>query len=118
MNPNNRAAERDCDSADRRTVFIASKLDAFSGRGNDDYLLSHDLGDVIAVIDGREELTAEFEVADPAIVRYVADVFAGMLDLPAFLNALPGHLPGDAASQARLPDLEEKLHGLASFRTR
>ena len=99
-------------------AFIASKLDAFSGRGNEDYLLSHDLGDVIAVIDGREELAAEFGAADPAIVQYVADVFARLLDISAFRNALPGHLPGDAASQARLPDLEAKLHNLADLRTR
>lgn len=34
-------------------VFLATKLEAFSGRGNSDYLFSHDLGDFLAVIDGR-----------------------------------------------------------------
>jgi hypothetical protein len=33
----------------------------------------------------------------------------------AFLDALPAHLPGDAASQARLPDLERKLRALANL---
>lgn len=33
---------------------------------------------------------------------------------PAFIDAMPGHLPGDAASQERLPDLEDnKLRALA-----
>jgi hypothetical protein len=33
--------------------FIATKFEAFNGRGNNDYSGSHDLEDVIAVIDGR-----------------------------------------------------------------
>jgi len=40
---------------------------------------------------------------------------SALLAAPAFLDALPGHLPGDAASQARLPDLEDKLRQLASL---
>jgi len=35
--------------------FLATKLEAFRGRGNDDHRGSHDLEDVIAVIDGRLE---------------------------------------------------------------
>lgn len=33
-------------------VFIASKIEAFKDRGNNDFLASHDLEDVISVIDG------------------------------------------------------------------
>ncbi len=40
-------------------LFIATKLEAFAGRGNDDYLFSHDLGDLLAVVDGRETLIEE-----------------------------------------------------------
>ena len=40
-------------------VFLATKLEAFDGRGNGDYLSSHDLGDLIAVVDGRSELLNE-----------------------------------------------------------
>jgi len=36
-----------------------------------------------------------------------------LLATSAFIDALPGHLPGDAASQERLPDLEDKLRALA-----
>jgi len=34
---------------------------------------------------------------------------------PAFVEALSGHLPGDAASQARLPDLLVKLREIAKL---
>jgi len=37
------------------TVFVATKIEAFHGRGNRNYLTSHDLEDVIAVIDGRAD---------------------------------------------------------------
>lgn len=40
-------------------VFLATKLEAFAGRGNNDYLFSHDLGDLISVIDGRDALLDE-----------------------------------------------------------
>ena len=37
-------------------AFLATKLEAFAGRGNGDYLFSHDLGDFFAIIDGRESV--------------------------------------------------------------
>lgn len=36
--------------------FCATKLEAFGGRGKNDYLASHDLEDLITVVDGRPEL--------------------------------------------------------------
>ena len=36
--------------------FVATKLQAFHGRGADDVTLSHDLEDIVAVIDGRAEI--------------------------------------------------------------
>ena len=39
--------------------FLITKLEAFDGRGNGDYLLSHDIEDLIAVLDGRPETIDE-----------------------------------------------------------
>lgn len=33
--------------------FLATKLAAFAGRGKGDYLMSHDMEDIVAVLDGR-----------------------------------------------------------------
>ena len=41
--------------------FCASKVEAFRDRGKGDYQSSHDLEDVISVIDGREELVGEIK---------------------------------------------------------
>jgi hypothetical protein len=37
--------------------FIGTKIEAFLGRGNNDFIMSHDIEDIITIIDGREELT-------------------------------------------------------------
>lgn len=44
-------------------VFIATKLEAFKGRGNSDFLASHDLEDIVTVVDGRPELLDELRGA-------------------------------------------------------
>lgn len=94
-------------------VFLATKLEAFAGRGNNDYLFSHDLGDLISVIDGRDALLDECANTAPELRIYLRERFATLLSSPAFIESLPGHLPGDAASQERTPELEEKLRRLA-----
>lgn len=94
-------------------VFLATKLEAFSGRGNNDYLFSHDLGDFLAVIDGRDSLIAECLASSEELKTNLGERVAGLLATPAFIEALPGHLPGDSASQQRLPDLIDKLRAIA-----
>ena len=94
----------------RAPVFVATKLEAFAGRGNNDYLFSHDLGDVLAIVDGRDELIDECALSGDELRTYLRERIANLLSNSGFLEALPGHLSGDAASQARLPDLRSKLH--------
>lgn len=95
--------------------FIATKLEAFSGRGNSDYLFSHDLGDLLAVVDGRATLLEECRACDAALKVYLREWFTRLIVTPPFMEALTGHLPGDAASQERLPELEIKLRALAQL---
>jgi hypothetical protein len=94
-------------------VFMATKLEAFSGRGNNDYLFSHDLGDLISVVDGRDALIDECRSGPTELRAYLRARMVQLLASPAFIESLPGHLPGDSASQARAPDLEEKIRLLS-----
>lgn len=94
--------------------FVATKFEAFDGRGDNDFVMSHDLEDVICVLDGRPELEREITDADEEIRNYVCNRLRILVDDPRFVEALPGHLPGDAGSQARLPMLVEKLQRLAA----
>lgn len=96
-------------------VFIATKLEAFDGRGQGDFLLSHDLEDLLAVVDGRASLLEECSASAPELRAYLGRRFAGLLATRAFVESLSGHLPGDSASQERLPDLQARLRQLAGL---
>jgi hypothetical protein len=94
-------------------VFVATKLEAFNSRGDGDFLLSHDLEDIVTVIDGRPSLVDEMRRSPEELRAYIADQMKTLLDAQGFLDALPGHLPGDRASQARLPALMDRIRELA-----
>ena len=93
--------------------FVATKLEAFRGRGQGDHQLSHDLEDLIAVVDGRNELLDEIEGTGEDLREYLRHGVGELLDDQAFGEALPGHLPGDAASQERIPALLGRLARIA-----
>lgn len=95
--------------------FCATKIVAFHGRGHGDYAGSHDLEDLIAVIDGRTELLDEIAAAKQDVREYIAEEVATLVTTPAFRDALPGHLPYDRASQARAPILRHRLDQIAAL---
>ena len=88
--------------------FVATKLEAFRGRGHGDYTSSHDLEDLLAVIDGRGEVVAEIAGAG-TLKSHIATEFQILLGTPAFIDGLPGYLLPDAGSQSRLPILLGRL---------
>lgn len=95
--------------------FVAVKLEAFDSRGGGDYMMSHDLEDLIAVIDGRNNLLAEMSAAPSSLQAYIAARFSALLADDRFDEALPGHLPPDYAGQARLGQLLQKLTALSQL---
>jgi hypothetical protein len=68
------------------------------------------------VVDGRDGLWAEVQQTPKELKDYLAARFSQLMATRAFRDGLPGHLPSDAASQARLPDLEAKLMQLAQLK--
>lgn len=96
-------------------VFVATKLEAFDGRGQGDFLFSHDIGDALAVVDGRAALLDECRSSTPELQAYLGERFRTLLANPAFVEVLSGHLPGDLASQERLPELQANLREIAGL---
>lgn len=94
--------------------FLATKLEAFKDRGAGDYLESHDLEDVLSVVDGRPDIVAELAQAEPQVRRYVAEVFAKLLADDGFMNALPG-LVMDGSPAIRTPAVRERLRAIAAM---
>jgi hypothetical protein len=99
-------------------LFLATKMEAFGSRGGRDFVASHDLEDIIAVVDGRPTLVDEAKLAPAQLRRFLAATIERWLDDPDFLSAVPGHLPGDAASQARAPLVLERLRAIAASASR
>lgn len=95
--------------------FIATKLEAFFGRGNDDYWGSHDLEDILTVVDGRSGILEELSMAAAGLRSYIAGAISELISAEAFREALSGHLPPDRASQERLPLLWAKLVDIAGL---
>jgi hypothetical protein len=93
--------------------FLATKMEAFRGRGKGDYFASHDLEDFIAVVDGRSSLLDEVQMSALELRQYLAEGVARLLAASRFLDALPGYLPGDSASQSRVGSLYRKLQNLS-----
>lgn len=81
--------------------FIATKLVAFKGRGEGDYGLSHDISDVVSVLDGRAEVVQEIEQSAADVRAFLVQAARALLATPAFTDTLSYHLLPDPASQAR-----------------
>lgn len=95
-------------------VFLGTKLEAFKGRGRNsegqpDFLGSHDMEDIVTVVDRRPELLDECRVMPRQLRDYLAAEFSVFFAHPDFQTTLAGHLPGDAASQQRLRKLIDTL---------
>jgi len=52
--------------------FIATKIEAFKGRGDNDVLSSHDIEDLLNLYAGRSELVSEIKRADEKVKIYIS----------------------------------------------
>ncbi len=68
--------------------FVATKLEAWRGRGRGDVLTSRDVEDIVTLFDGRSSLPAEIATTDPALQLYIAEELAQLLRSPDFLYLL------------------------------
>jgi hypothetical protein len=76
-------------------AFVATKLEAFVGRSGGDFLASHDLEDILNVVDGRASLVDELGTASDALQKFVREQFKILLSQPNLENYLPGLLTDD-----------------------
>lgn len=95
--------------------FVGTKLEAFRGRGQQDYFASHDLEDLIAVVDGRTTLLDEIAAASEDLRMFIGNAVRALLAEQRFQDALPGYLLPDSASQARISLLLRRLENLVNL---
>jgi hypothetical protein len=94
--------------------FLATKFEAFNDRGGRDVYLSHDLEDIVTVVDGRAELADELARADAAVRGHVIAQTHALLAHPELPNALPGIV----AQPIRAGVVLERLQRIASLSPR
>ena len=107
----------DLDSRKVRVIaapyFLATKLDAFYGRGKNDYRGSPDLEDIVTVVDGRVEIVGEVQSSGAELRGFLGVEFSALLADPNFMEALPGHLLPDMISQQRAGIVLERMRQIA-----
>jgi len=92
--------------------FVATKLEAFRGRGGGDYQASHDLEDTLSVLAGLPLLREELHTSGSRVASAVRSELVGLRAVEAFIDAVPGHFEGDRAGQARADLVLEWLSSL------
>jgi predicted nucleotidyltransferase len=96
-------------------AFMATKFVAFADRGNGDFLASHDLEDIINLIDGRPELIDEVAESPADLRAYLAAQCRLLLDTPAFHDGLQGLVIPDALHGAQVAKITQRLTQLAKI---
>lgn len=94
--------------------MLASKLDAFNGRGEGDYL-HHDIEDIVNLVDGRPELAREVDSSGGDVRSYIREQFDELLSDQVFIEALPLHFHPSDDHGVRLPLLLSRLRQLAGL---
>lgn len=100
------AAVTKVDSASIRHIdaphFIGTKLLAFEGRGGGDVWVSHDLEDLVSVVNSRPSLLNEVVAAPKKCRDVMLPRLAAIRRHPEFEDAIDGHLANDAPGRAAI----------------
>ncbi len=72
--------------------LIASKIEAFKGRGKDSFLSSADIEDIIMLFDGRSEVAKDLLSAPIDVKKYLKKELSAWIKNTEFLDAMEGHI--------------------------
>lgn len=95
-------------------VFLATKFEAFLSRGKADLLSSHDLEDIINVVEGRLSIMAEIGAIKASLREYLALQFANLIASPEYENTLPGLVAHDDLHEQRLSAVAARIAEIAA----
>lgn len=97
-------------------ALMATKFVAFADRGNNDYLASHDLEDIINLIDGRPELRSEIVASLPTLRGYLIGQCRQLLNTPAFHDGLQGFFVYGSPQVGQVVKVVERLTQIANIK--
>jgi len=94
--------------------FLATKVEAFLGRGNGDFYGSHDMEDIISILEvvNAEDISQNMESASEGLKEYLALHLKAFKENSNFLDAVPGAVFNRLQPQA---GLKRVLHNADSI---
>jgi predicted nucleotidyltransferase len=96
-------------------AFLATKFEAFADRGKSDLLGSHDMEDIVNVLDGRPGIVEEVAACPDELKRYLADRCHALLSLPNFMDALSGMVFPDESLGERVKLIGVRLKQITAI---
>lgn len=96
-------------------AFIATKFEAYIGRGNSDLLGSHDMEDIVNVLDGRPEIVAEIAASPEELRQYLVDQCRALLALPTFMDAMSGMVFPDEFLAERVKMIRMRMNQIVEI---
>jgi predicted nucleotidyltransferase len=96
-------------------AFLATKFEAFIGRGNNDLLASHDMEDIINVLDGRPEIVTEVVACPNEMRQYLVDQCRLLLALPNIMDAVSGMVFPDDFLAERVKMIKVRIEKIVAI---
>lgn len=94
----------------RAPYFLATKLEAFKGRGGNDGRTSHDFEDIVYILENRNEIWQEVATASADVKEYILAEFRQLLANPHILEWIDCNV--ERASPPATYDILERLRSL------
>ncbi len=91
--------------------FIATKIDASIDRAEGDYF-HKDFEDIITVIDGREEVLAEYSSSPQSVRIFIAEWFEELLKKDAVNKLIESHLTTQLSGKGRVEFVIQRIRAL------
>jgi hypothetical protein len=89
--------------------FLATKIEAFKGRGNSDGRFSHDFEDIIFVLENRVEIWNEIHNCKEPLKTYIKKEFQNLVQNPYLLEWIDSHIERGGNAQ----DIYSKIAEIA-----
>lgn len=96
--------------------FLATKFEAFKGRGKEDYMASHDMEDIITILDASSEelLEGELKNFDMDLTNYLKSELSHLMSSQNFKAALPGSVFDRFNAERRAAIIMNRIKNLAA----
>ena len=92
--------------------FVATKLQAYLGRGNNDPLSSRDIEDLLNIFDGREEIISEITQAEPELRQFIVEQIGLLLKVSNFDYAVQSTAQNNPERETVIFERLDQIAGL------